>query len=418
MTTLFNYLLVFNVFGGGFIFILPSLPFEFYVGYIFVILFLMMYIICYRDISINSSFLVILMIMTITSFVNIYFGNNTFSGLIKQALGIFMTGTVYYLLIKVNDFKVDRLFKIYMQFAIIAAVIGLFQEFSFLVGFKNGYDYSFIVKKWWLTKTSFGMIRVNSIFMEPSHFATTMAPALFVSLDAILRNNSCYAGKWVGMLIITSIILTFSMVAYITILLSLLLIIFSDTKRFRYLLLVAMTIPIIAYASYRYVPDIRMRVDHTIGIARGELKVANSNLSTYSLGSNAFIAYKSFKNSPLFGSGLGSHPISYDKFFPIGISKGFCNDAYPLVNRADASALFIRLVSETGLFGIAVVFYFIFRFHINNNGNKSLHIMSNAIFVLFIAQLIRQGHYFYNGLFFFVWIYYFAYKAYEKGATI
>jgi O-antigen ligase len=148
----------------------------------------------------------------------------------------------------------------------------------------------------------------------------------------------------------------------------------------------------------------------------GSLPVAGSHLTIYAYVSNAFVAFKSFIGNPFFGRGLGSHPLSYDEFiYPNNANILWQNKYanYAGVNRLDANSLFLRLVSETGLLGIIIVFYFIFRFRLKHC-DKSLGIISNATFVLFILQLIRQGHYFYNGLFFFVWVYYFAYKIERK----
>ncbi len=60
MTKLFNYLLILNVFLGGFV--LFSSPFEFYVGYIFIISFLMMYMLHPNKICINLKFMIILIV--------------------------------------------------------------------------------------------------------------------------------------------------------------------------------------------------------------------------------------------------------------------------------------------------------------------------------------------------------------------
>ena len=417
MINFFNYLLIFNVFGGGFV-LSTSLPFEFYVGYIFIISFFF-YIIHYPNIGINSNFLIILIALTIFSLVNVYLENTTIFLMTKQVLGILITGTAYYLLIKINKYEIDKLFKIYLRIALIVAVIGIFQEISYVVGFESGYDYSYIIQKWRFTPTTAGMLRVNSIFMEPSHFAISMAPAFFVSLLSISRKNSPYLNIKVGrvgsLIVIISYILTFSAVAYVAILISLLLI-SSNVRKFRYLSLASIIIiPIFIYTAYSYIPEIRMRVDDTIGVATGSIKAADTNLSTYSLASNAFVAYKSFTESPLIGHGLGSHPISYDKFIRSGASGGFWQEDYPVVNKKDAGSLFLRLASETGFFGVIVVLYFVFKFRLKTSNNKNLQIISNAIFTIFMIQLLKQGHYFYNGFFFFVWLYYFAYKI-DKGS--
>ncbi len=412
MINLFNYLLVLNVFLGGFV--LFASPFEFYVGYIFILAFLTMYVFHYHNIGINSKFLITLIAVTFFSLVNVYLENTTLALMGKQALGILVTGVAYYLLIKINKYEIDKLFRIYLRIAFIVASIGIFQEFSFLVGFERyGYDYSVIISKWAFSATTLGVLRVNSILPEPSHFAISMAPALFVSLLSVLKNNSFYLNKKGSMLVIISYVLTFSAVGYVAIIISVLLI-YSNAKKIRHLLFAAIIIFSSIFLTYRYIPEIRIRVEDTLGVATGSIDVAASNVSTMTLASNAFVAYDSFKNSPLFGRGLGSHPISYDKFAPIVYGDVIYRTVDAVVlNKDDANSLFLRLASETGLFGIIVALYFLFKFRLKNSDNENLQIISNAIFTIFIISLLRQGHYFYNGFFFFVWLYYFAYRIYN-----
>jgi hypothetical protein len=150
-----------------------------------------------------------------------------------------------------------------------------------------------------------------------------------------------------------------------------------------------------------------MRVDQTIGVINGNIPLEAANSSTFSLCSNGLIALKSFMNNPFFGGGLGSHSLSFDKYFPVivkdlGIS--------PRLNRDDANSLFFRLISETGLLGIFLFFYFLFRFYISKRRDENYWVISNAIVCLFILNILRQGNYFYNGFMFFVWTYYFTSK--------
>ena len=413
MTTLFNYLLIFNVFAGGFVLFFS--PFEFYLGYIFIIAFLIIYVLRYRKFDINFTFLLILIWLTNFSLVNVYFGNDALPLMLKQVVGILITGSAYYLLVKVNKYEIDKLFKIYLKIALFVAIIGIIQECSFLIGFKYGYDYSWLITKWKIIPVAERMLRVNSIFMESSHFAISMAPAFFISLLNITRKDSPYFNlkwsRWGNRIIILSYILTFSMVAYIVIFISLILLFAHHLKKPKNLILALVILLILSFSAYFLSSEIRIRVDDAVEVAKGK---PSSHLTVYAYVSNAYVASKSFKSNPIFGSGLGSHPIAYDKFMASDAGKCFLKELYTGINKADANSLLLRLISETGLFGVIVVFYFIFRFFIKSDSNKNLQIINNAIFVLFIAQLIRQGHYFYNGLFFFVWLYYFSYKINNK----
>jgi O-antigen ligase len=301
---------------------------------------------------------------------------------------------------------------IYLQIALIIAGIGIFQEFSYLIGFTSGYDYSSVIPKWHVADTDWGVLKVNSILLEPSHFAISMAPAFLVSLFNIFRKNAFNQRKLASIVIVVSFILTFSAVAYIAILISILLISYSANK-FRHTLLAMIVVFMLAFSAYSYIPEMRTRVDDTFGIAAGSMETTEANLSTFSLVSNAFVAYNSFLDSPLFGHGLGSHPISYDKYV-FGVIGGDIQEDVFGINKDDASSLFLRLISETGLFGIVAVLYFVLKCNLINCPNNNMQIISNSILCLLLICLLRQGHYFYNGLFFFVWMYYFSYKLYME----
>ncbi|MFH1440794.1 MAG: glycosyltransferase [Candidatus Omnitrophota bacterium] len=423
ITPLFNYLLVFNVFGGAFTILRQ--PFEFNLGYLFIIFFLTIYIWRNHSLCINSSFLVVLIIFTILSLLNVYLGNDTVFLLVKQVSGILITGVAYYLLVKINNYDINKLFKIYLQIALIVAVIGIFQELSYLVGFKMGYDFKWM---WMMNKWGSGghaagtlvrMLKVNSIFLEPAHFAVTMAPAFLVSFLNIFKKNPLFSiSKWGSILIFVSYILTFSLVAYIAIVISILIV--TGYKGLRHLILIMTIILILAFGAYSFLPDINMRINGIIAFAIHPSVSSSTHMSVYAVVSNAFIAFSSFINNFLFGMGLGSHPVSYDKFYSLGVLKGFLRPTLHVagevveVCKGDSGSLFLRLLSETGLFGIIVVFYFIFRFRLKMKNNHNLQIISNGIFLLFTLYLLRQAHYFYNGLFFFVWVYYFAYKVHNK----
>jgi len=418
MVTLFNYLLISNIFTGGFV--LFTRPFEFYLGYIFIIAFLFLYVIRYRflyvthcrEINDFTAFLAVLIVLTVSSLVNVYLGKDTIFLMTKQVLGIFLNGAAYYLLIKVNKYEINRLFKVYLNIALIAAIIGIFQEISFLLKFKIGYDYRWLIPKWGVVPATGGMLRVNSIFVEPTHLVISMAPALLVSLVSILKKNYFYLSKIASILIVICFILTFSPLIFIAILISLL-IIYSNKKRFSYIL-IALVLAAFIFICHFFIPEIRMRIDDTIRVTGGLTRATNSHLTVYSYASNGYVALKSFKDSPLFGHGLGSHPVSYDKYINPYTSTTFWQEGYTGVNKNDANSLLLRLFSETGLLGIILVFYFLFKFHVRFKENENFTIINNAVLILFIIQLIRQGHYFYNGLFFFVWLYYFSHKIYKK----
>ena len=371
------------------------------------ILFLVMYIFSFGRLEINRVFIFIFTLVTLLSLLNVFWGNDSFFSFLKQFGGFLFNGVVYYLLIRINKNNIDKIFRVYLKLAFIVAIIGIFQEFSFLIGFKYGYDYSYFIPKISLLGTVFGMIRIASILPEPAHFGAVMAPAMFVSVLNIVKRESNFISRKASFLITISILLSFSLVSYVGIVIALFLIMFNYKK---IILIVACMSVLFAFicSAYLYIPDIRMRVDDTVSVITGNAPIDKGNASTFIFCSNAIIAYKSFLHNPLFGSGLGSHPMSYDRYIAQVIDPEKFNMGW---DKKDASSLFSRLLSETGLMGVFLFSYFIVKFYVSKKKDAHFWIISNSILCLFILNLVRQGNYFYCGFIFFVWAYYFTAKS-------
>jgi hypothetical protein len=128
--------------------------------------------------------------------------------------------------------------------------------------------------------------------------------------------------------------------------------------------------------------------------------------SSFVLYNNYNVATENFKNNPLFGSGLGSHEFAFEKYN----LNYLLGDIYKF-NTADANSMLLRVISETGLMGVIFVFLFVFKFYISKNlaseEDESYWVISNAILVLIIIQLVRQGNYTFSGFFLYCWMYYY-----------
>lgn len=155
----FNYLLVSNIFTGSFV--LFQGYFDFYLSYIFIAIFLFIYLNFYKKINISLKFVYIFIFFSLFSILNVFLGNNSFLLLLKQAVGFIMNGVAYYLLIRLNGDKIDGLFRVYLRLACIIAFIAIFQEISFLLGIKYGYDFSWIIPRIKLAGTQLGLLRVT-----------------------------------------------------------------------------------------------------------------------------------------------------------------------------------------------------------------------------------------------------------------
>ena len=86
--------------------------------------------------------------------------------------------------------------------------------------------------------------------------------------------------------------------------------------------------------------------------------------------------------------------------------------------------MLLRLISETGTFGVSIFIFIIFRGYVRRDpDNETYHwLVSNSILIMILLNLFRQGHYFLNGFPFFVLLYYYnsvSYKTYlSTGRTL
>ncbi len=412
MINLFSYLLISNIFTGSFVF--SGKYFDFYIGYIFMILFLFFCVFYYGKIFINKGFIFILLLMSTLSLFNVFLGNISVPLLLKTAISFIFNGVVYYSLIRINNNKVEKLFRIYLKMACIVAAIGIFQEISFLTGFRYGYDYKVFLPNIRCTGTVMGMLKITSILQEPAHFGAVMAPAMFVSILNIIKNGKYFISKKISFLILISTLLSFSLVTYIGITVAVILIMFNYQKA-RFIAVCAIILFTFAFLSYRYLPDIRIRTDDVLAVMNNKVSLEKVNPSTFSFWSNVLVARKNFINNPLFGAGLGRYQMSYDRYIT---QVTHVDEFTSLLNRTDAGSLFLRLISETGLFGIILFFYFIFRFYVSRKQDGYFWVISNAIVCLFVLNLLRMGNYFYNGFIFFIWAYYFMNKNITESSII
>jgi hypothetical protein len=357
-------------------------------------------------------FYLIFAFIILISICNIFLSNNSFLLLSKQIGGIFLTAFVYFILFKINEYDVKKLFKIYLNLAFIVAIIGIIQQLSFLLNFKIGYDFSYLFPYWRFVSTRIGLLRVNSILPEPTHFAYVMIPAFFVSLVVLTKKKYILLKKWKSLIIIVAFLLTFSTVGYIGIFLALILLIYNYGK-FKYLIFFGFVLFLFTFFLWNNVEEVKMRVSDSFYVLTGEKKLETVNLSTFALFSNALVTKQAFLNNPIFGNGLGSRLLLYDKYIGdvVNVKK-----APALINREGGNSLFLRVLSELGLFGTILVFIFLYRFHLFKKQDKTnyLWIISCAVLIMFLLRLIRSEHYFNGGLFFFVWLYYFTWKSNNK----
>jgi hypothetical protein len=316
-----------------------------------------------------------------------------------------------------EKFDLIEIFRKYIVVAKVVALIGFVQVVLFLIGRGEIFTYIFSFK----TNISY---RLQSVTLEPSFIAYTFAPVVFLSIYNLFNKRHFLISRLWSVLFILAYVLTFSSVAYFSLLLCLVLLFFSRwTIRKLVLSGGAITlIALVAIGMYRLFPDVRLRVDDTLfgfsaDITKPEVYTA-VNLSTYALLSNLYVTQEALKEKPFFGNGIGTYKAVYDKFLPAHMK------AYWALNRADANSMGLRLFAETGIVGLTIFLFFLYHFKASmragySSEEKVLWIINNGILVLLILTVLRNGNYTILGKMLFCLMYYLSYaflkNSYQSG---
>ncbi len=385
-------ILLITIFSSSFVFF--KYPFEFYFHYL---VFIVLTPILFFKVGIPKFLFYGAFAFLIIGLVNVSLLNNSIFNFVKIFLGLLVSIYFFYSLLYLKNFNVKLYFKIYCKLCLIVSFIGLVQVISFLINFKYGFDYTWIFNKWGFIKGGIVGIRVNSILAEPSQLGIVLSPALFVSVRNLIRRKTLYFKRWQSLLIVFIVILTTSTIAYF----GLLLVILINTKSFklRYIL-IGLIISIFGFfLAYKNVNEFKLRVDAAKGLWIEEnFDIVNTNNSSFVLYNNLHIAKQNLLRHPLFGTGLGSHEFAFKNF---SLTKKLLNYRFEF-NVKDGNSLLIRLCTETGLIGVILIILFCVRNLIiekeKNEKFEIKYVISNAIFILIVLSLLRQGNYMLNGL--------------------
>ena len=158
--------------------------------------------------------------------------------------------------------------------------------------------------------------------------------------------------------------------------------------------------------------EFRERYDSSIALIQGEKFIlGKTHGSSFILYNNYVVATENFKTNFLFGTGIGSHAFAFNVH---SLSRDIKQKGFDS-NSADANSMFLRLMSETGLFGLIIIFYIIITGYVKRDQKRLTYhwLISNAILLMILLNLFRQGHYFLYGFPFFIFLYYFNGKAYK-----
>ena len=386
-------------------------PFEFYFYYIFILILLPFFLVKY---GVPKFLLQILALPLIVGLFYILVEENLPFTFLKVFGGVFITSLFFYGWIRHFKTDVQLIFKWYCYSCWVLVIIGIFQIFSFFIGFKYGYDFSWLLNKWGFVEGGVIGLRVNSILSEPTYLATALAPVIYVSIHNLISKSTFLFNKFQSILILMVAILTTSSIGYLGIIISILLC--TETIRIRYILFGIIITALTFALAYNNVKDFRSRIDAAQGLwINNDYGIANTNNSSFVLYNNFHVAKENFIRFPFFGTGLGSHETAFKKFT---LTKTLLPYDFEF-NIKDGNSLFIRLCTETGLLGLGFIFLvvargFIYKIDIQKDHMLKHKIISQSLFVLLLLVLIRQGNYMLNGLPLIFLLYYYNGVHYKK----
>jgi hypothetical protein len=350
---------------------------------------------------------IIFLPLLITGITYVQIGDNESGQFLKIFLGFFLAVVFYHYVIELFEGNVHKLFHYYMKGAVIVSAIGIIQVISYQIGFSPGYNYGWLLNKWSVTQGGFG-IRMNSIFSEPAYFAAVIAPAFFVAIYNLSSNKKLFIDRKRSILVGVAYLLTFSSLGIFGVYLAVLLLLLN-LGFFRYAIIFA---PIF-YFSFNYaydnIPEFRDRFDGTFDIfTTKDFRNSEIHGSSFVLYNNYHVALENFKRNPVFGTGLGSHPTAFEKYSLTKLEGVLDID----FNKQDANSMALRLMSETGLYGLIFMLVFIVKCWIfkPRAATTEVWVMSNALILIILLYLFRQGHYFLNGFPFFLWLFYYTWR--------
>lgn len=318
-------------------------------------------------------------------------GTDSISLVAKEFLGISVSVFYFYYFFKLtqNDF-----------------------EKAFLTYVRISYWFSVIAFPIWIASCAIehDFARLQGLTPEPAAFCTLILPAYYWYAYQYFTNRK---GGTEALVMTLAVVLTGSSLGFISVAFGIVLLM-SGRKT----LLIAAPIVIASLLGLAYAvsADFQVRMKDTALAATSE-DVTGANLSTYALISNLIITQQVLKESPLFGNGLGSHPLSHERYLSdIPGVEGFMQGGMENLNAAEAASLTLRSLSELGIFGFLGVLIFLFHFHVGGTGPHAA--VSNALLVCFFLKMIRGGMYFPPEQFFFIFIYILNYRKFKREARL
>ena len=328
---------------------------------------------------------------------------------IKSIVGILIYALVFILYVSDKQ-RFKSLIKAYYSFIFIISVFALIQVLLFSIAnieFALPFAETNIEGKTLFRHEVLDLLpRAFGISSEPAHFAEILLPAIGMILYSIVyKENQIVKIDFTCIVIFVAYLLTFSLIAYSGLLLTLIMLFIKKIQFVRFVL-ISIIILLFSFLSIKYIKPINERITSLISFNINQF--GTSDLSSFAIISNALVTKSALVESHLLGNGLNSHPLSYDKY--IGSYMNSLEDLMPL-NKDDAASTYLRILSELGILGIIVLLIFLKKYRIPKREIPiSFYGIINDISLIYILiSFIRSGKFISILLWLFVALYYYSY---------
>lgn len=328
----------------------------------------------------NKYIFLIFTFLSIHGIINYIIYDFPWGNLIKQIVGIFIVIVYYYNVIVLFDLK--NLFNIYLKLAVIFCVIAL-------IFYPTG-----ILDK--------ELERLDGLMSEPSKFIVVNIPALYYFLKKRKYLNA--------FVLLFGFFLAKSSSGYLAILIMFLFLsIRKSTIKYLGLTIIPIFIIALFLKNNEFYQDRLEALKENFEIFQTKTFKNDTNISSFVLLKSAYVSINNFKDHPL-GTGIGSFSEQHDKYIKL-LSMPRYTVVYDIenFNREDANSLFLRTLSDLGIFGLGFIILFLFlgftTYFVNYDLEKKT--IAIGVFIYFLIKLLRMGHYFPEEQYFFLFLFIF-----------
>jgi len=371
---------------------------QIYLFYGFLFIFISLYFINNKKILIKKSYLIFVFLLYIYSILQTLLSDTTvLKNILTLTLGIFIIFS-YISYIKSNNYDINSIFLKAYNVCFFFCAISLSEVILYMVGIDVISLLPFLSFKYYgLLLSGIGLNQ------EPAHFGIALTPFLYYSLDKVINKRKV---DFKSIIIIICAIFSFSSLAYLGILFSIILIVLQNAKRQPLLMIGGcLLIPLIFNVMYNF-QETRMRIDDTMNLfnSNTEISPITTNLSTYTLYVNATIAKETLMRSYLLGTGIDSYDMNYDN----NIGNFIALSYREIPGRGDGGSFLIRTTAEFGIIGLVGPICFLYVFF--RRSRDEITVINRALFVTLILIYLRLGSYFIVGVPFVLLMYYYSGK--------